>query len=126
MLSRYTIYRRRPPEALPLPVGIRQDSRHRTQHILRPTSEMVEAFLAEPSDAAWNRFESEYIAELGRRFRTDNTSFVQLATLAAENDVFLGCSCPTKKNPDVRHCHTYVALMFMKEKFPSLNVVPPQ
>ena len=53
MLSRYTIYRRRPANAGPLPNGIRRDTRYRTSHILRPTEDIVEAYLADPTDAAW-------------------------------------------------------------------------
>ena len=56
MLSRYTIYRRRPANAGPLPDGIRQDTRYRTKHILRPSEDIVEAYLADPTDAAWRSF----------------------------------------------------------------------
>ena len=44
---------------------------------------------------------------------------------AASNDVFLGCNCPTKKNPILGRCHTYLALEFMQKKYPSLDVVIP-
>ena len=45
--------------------------------------------------------------------------------MAKEKDVFLGCSCPTRKNPDVNRCHTVLALQFMKENFPELEVEFP-
>jgi len=64
MLSRYTIYRRRPAGAGPLPDGIRQDTRYRTSHILRPKEDIVEAYLADPTDAAWRTFKRRYLALL--------------------------------------------------------------
>lgn len=126
MLSRYTIYRRRPSNVEPLPDGIRQDARYRTKHILRPTPEMVEQYLADPTEAAWHIFKEEYKALLKDRYQEDRTPFDQLAELAANEDVFLGCSCPTKRNPVVGHCHTYLALVFMREKYPALDVVIPK
>ena len=125
MLSRYTMYRRRPADAGPLPDGIRQDTRHRHRHILRPTQEIVEAYLAGPTDAAWRRFKRDYLAVLKERFREDRTPFDRLAKLATDNDVYLGCSCPTKKNPSHGRCHTYLALEFMQKKYPKLEVVIP-
>ena len=50
---------------------------------------------------------------------------VNLAALASERDVYLGCNCPTKANPRVDRCHTALALRFMKERFPELEVVFP-
>jgi hypothetical protein len=47
------------------------------------------------------------------------------ADLANNNDVYLGCSCPTKRNPDVNRCHTVLALRFMKRKYPGLKVEIP-
>ena len=102
MLSRYTIYRRRPANAGPLPNGVRQDTRYRTSHVLRPTEEIVEAYLANPTDAAWRSFERKYLALLDERFRDDRTQFDDLARIATDNDVYLGCNCPTKKNPNPR------------------------
>lgn len=125
MLSRYTMYRRRPKDAGPLPSGIRQDTRYRTQHILRPTQEIVEAYLADPTDEAWLTFKKEYQTLLNERFRSDREAFDQLATLATDNDVFLGCNCPTKKNPLTGRCHTYLALAFMQAKYPALVVMIP-
>jgi len=125
MLSRYTMYRRRPTGAPPLPVGIRKDTRYATKHILRPTKEIVEIYLADPTDAAWKRFRKAYLAVLEVRFRADRAAFDQLSTLATDEAVFLGCNCPTKQNPRVGRCHTYLALEFMQKKFPKLNVVLP-
>lgn len=42
--------------------------------------------------------------------------------LARRPDVYLGCSCPTKTNPDVRRCHTWLALEFIRERCPDLDV----
>lgn len=125
MLSRYTIHRRRPANAGPLPTGIRQDTRYRTSHILRPSEEIVETYLANQTDAAWRSFKAAYLALLAERFREDRASFDSLAGLATDNDVFLGCNCPTRKNPVPGRCHTYVALGFMKKKYPTLEVVIP-
>jgi uncharacterized protein YeaO (DUF488 family) len=127
MLSRYTIcmYGHRPDSAGPLPSGIRQDSRYRTHHILSPTEEIVEAYLADPTDAAWHTFKRRYRALLDERFHEDRMPFDQLARLAQDNDVFLGWNCPTKKNPIHGRCHTYLALEFMHTKYPTLNIVIP-
>lgn len=125
MLSRYTIYRKRPADAGPLPEGIRKDTRWKTRHILRPTQSIVEEYLAAPSDGVWERFREAYLAVLESRFEQDRGPFDELATLAGREDVWLGCSCPTRKQPDVRHCHTWLALEFMQEKYPSLEVVFP-
>ena len=125
MLYRYTIYRRRPANAPPPPKGIRQDTRWRTKHILRPTQAIVEAYLANPTDAAFALFRDSYLQLLEDRYRQDLKAFERLAAQAASDVVFLGCSCPTKVNPDVRRCHTYLALGFMKQKFPALAVQMP-
>lgn len=125
MLSRYTIYRRRPIGAGPLPEGIRQDTRFRTKHILRPTQEIVERFLADSSEVGWDRFRDDYLAVLKSRWQADVLPFEDLAALAATNTVLLGCNCPTKKNPYVRHCHTWLALQFMQQNFPALPVKYP-
>jgi uncharacterized protein YeaO (DUF488 family) len=126
MLSRYTMYRRRPKNAGPLPEGVRKDTRYGTKHVLRPTKEIVEAYLSEPSDSAWREFRTAYLAVLQERFNADNSSFDELVALATENDVYLGCNCPTKKNPIVGRCHTYLALEFMQKKFPKLKIVVPE
>jgi hypothetical protein len=126
MLSRYTMYRRRPKGAPLLPDGIRKDTRYATKHVLRPAREIVEAYLSNPTDAGWKEFCLEYLAMLEERFRTDRTSFDELAAMATENNVYLGCNCPTKKNPIVGRCHTYLALEFMQSKFPKLKVSVPE
>lgn len=126
MLSRYTLYRGPRPAGDPLPDGIRQDTRKHTRHILRPEAKMVTDYLRAPGEAAWRRFNRDYLALLDERFRTQRGAFDALASLAMENDVFLGCSCPTKRNPDPRHCHTFAALRFMKKKYPGLRVMLPR
>ena len=123
MLARYTMERGKP--ARELPSGVRQDTRRHTRHFLRPTKELVERYLGNPTDEAWTRFETEYLELLESRFREDDARFAELAALARENDVHLGCSCPTKKNPDVYHCHTVLALRFMHAKFADLEVMFP-
>lgn len=125
MLSRYTMYRRRPPDAGPLPEGIRKDTRWRTSHILRPDQQMVEQFLASPDAAGWQKFREAYLELLADRLAADRAPFAELARQASQEDVYLGCNCPTRKNPDVRHCHTWLALEFMRQEFPSLDVVFP-
>lgn len=123
MLSRYQMKRGTP--ASRLPKGIRQDTRKHTRHILRPPEGLVLDYLSAPSDAAWNKLARQYRAELQRRFKEDRAPFDALAQLATETDVYLGCSCPTKRNPDVRHCHTWLALEFFREHYPALDVRMP-
>ena len=120
MLARYSIVRG--ARASSLPSGIRQDTRKHTRHVLRPTPEMVAEVLADGSDAAWRAFARRYRAVLDERFSADRSPFDRLADLAREQDVHLGCNCPTAKNPDVRRCHTALALAFMKQHYPDLDV----
>lgn len=122
MLARYKIYRgKRPPEQ-PLPDGLRQDTRKHTRHCLRPTAEIVAEYLAHPTPAAWQRFANSYIRILAERFDEDPAPFHSLRDLAVQQDVLLGCSCPTANNPDVNHCHTVLALEFMQSRYPELDV----
>jgi len=123
MLARYQMARGVPASALPR--GIRQDTRKHTSHVLRPTATMVEDYLAAPSDAAWRKVVKQYRALLEERFAADRRPFDELAELARTSDVYLGCSCPTKKNPDVRHCHTWLALEFLRARYPDLDVRMP-
>ena len=88
-----------------------------TNHCLRPPRGLVLAYLANPSDDAWTVFRSAYLDVLGRRMEADSVPFDKLAALARHNDVYLGCSCPTKANPRVEHCHTVVALGFMRSHY---------
>jgi len=119
-LSRYQV--RRGARAADLPDGVRQDTRKHTRHVLRPPAEAVEEYLADPDDAAWERFAAIYLDTLETRFAEDRTAFDELAALARRDDVHLGCSCPTRRNPDVRRCHTWLALEFMAETHPDLDV----
>jgi len=79
-------------------------------------------YLADPSASHWEKFKKAYLACLQDRFQADRSLFDDLAKQALETDVHLGCSCPTRKNPDVNHCHTMLALKFMKQTYPDLNV----
>ncbi len=124
MLSRYRMQRGLP--AAQLPQGIRQDTRKHTRHILRPEAEFVREFFADPSDAVWRQSMDRYRAELERRFAQDRAPFDALADLARRENVFIGCSCPTRLVPDVRKCHTWTALEFMHEKYPNLEVRMPE
>jgi hypothetical protein len=126
MLARYQIVRGKRPPQNPLPEGRRLDTRKHTRHCLRPEKAQVEAFIRDPSNAGFARFERDYRATLERRFTQDRRPFDELAALAATEAVFLGCNCPTSFNPDVTHCHTALALAFMQRKYPKLSVVMPQ
>lgn len=120
MLARYTMERGKP--ASQLPAGLRQDTRKHTRHCLRPTKELVEAYLGNPTPGAWDRFAAGYRKLLDDRFRNDRSPFDAIAAAAREQPVHIGCSCPTARNPDVNHCHTVLALHFMAEKYPGLDV----
>lgn len=124
VLARYSMVRGAPASSLPQ--GIRQDTRKHTRHVLRPGAEMVQGVLADAdSPTAWRTFEAQYRDLLEQRFATDRAPFDALAQLARTHDVYLGCSCPTAKNPDVKRCHTTLALAFMKERYPDLDVRMP-
>ena len=125
MLARYKIYRGKRPADDPQPEGIRQDTRKHTRHVLRPPAALVTRYLDNPSAAAWRSFKSGYLATIKERFADDREPFDQLAALSKDEDVHLGCSCPTQKNPDVHHCHTVLALRFMRSKYRSLTVEIP-
>lgn len=85
----------------------------------------MEGYFAGDADEAWSQFASAYLGLLESRFDADRRPFDELAERAMEGDVFLGCSCPTKKNPNVEHCHTSLALKFMRRKYPRLKVQMP-
>lgn len=127
MLARYHIKRGQKIADLParLRRGRRLDTRKHTSHCLRPSSEMVNEYLATGTDSAWSRFERQYLALLEERFAADREPFDRLRDLAGREDVFIGCSCPTAKNPDVRRCHTFLALRFMQGTYPDLGVEFP-
>ena len=55
MLARYKIHRGKLPAGVSLPDGIRQDTLKHTRHCLRPSGEMVEAYLADPTEQAWQK-----------------------------------------------------------------------
>jgi len=125
MLSRYTIRRGKAAKAHPPPAGRRYDIRKHISHALSPTPEMVESYLADPNESTWRRFAGDYRALIEQRFAEDAAPFDRLAEEARHEDVYLGCNCPTKTNPRVDRCHTWVALQFMEEHYPDLKVVCP-
>lgn len=122
MLSRYRIVRGARGPDDPLPDGIRQDTRKHTRHVLRPTESLVLALLDDCRPEAFARFEQGYRELLEQRFATERQRFDELAALARNNDVYLGCNCPTGRQPDVRRCHTVLALAFVRERYPFLVV----
>jgi hypothetical protein len=124
-LARYQMIRGRRPADDPLPEGIRVDVRKHTRHALAPDRTAVERYLAAPTEDAWQRFKAGFLALIERRFAEDPEPFVELAAQASGADVYLGCSCPTAKNPDVNRCHTTLALVFMRERFVDLDVRMP-
>ena len=125
MIGRYRIVRGKRPADDPLPDGERQDTRKHTRHILRPSAELVALFLSQPDAAGFNTFRAGYLALLDARFRADRTPFDALRDLALRTDVFIGCNCPTTKQSDVTHCHTYLALGFLSKHYPQLKVQWP-
>jgi hypothetical protein len=125
VLARYRIVRgKRSPEE-PLPEGVRQDTRKHTQHVLRPSPELVQGLMDDGSAASFARFERGYRALIRQRFSTERERFDALAQLARSENVYLGCNCPTARQPDVRRCHTVLALAFMREHYPDLHVQLP-
>jgi hypothetical protein len=126
MLARYQLIRGKRPPGNPLPDGMRVDVRKQRNHVLSPSGKAVEAFLDDPTDEAARRFAKEYEALLEKRFTNDRGSFDDLARMASNGDVFIGCNCPTRKNPDLSRCHTVLALRFMKKKYPRLKVTLPK
>lgn len=121
MLARYTMQRGKRPNVM----GIRQDTRKHTKHCLRPTEGMVTRLLAHDPTYPWALFRQDYKRLIVQRFREDRLPFDNLAELARHENVFLGCSCPSKRNPHVYHCHTVLALEFMREQYPDLTVIFP-
>jgi hypothetical protein len=125
MLARYHIIRGKRPPDEPLPDGVRMDTRKHTRHVLAPNAKSVLRFLDDTNQDAYQHFASEYRALLQQRFETERDRFDVLAEAARNEDVYIGCNCPTKKNPDVQHCHTVLALKFMREKYRDLKVRLP-
>lgn len=126
MLARYRIIRGTPPNGYRKPTGICQDTRYFTNHCLSPSEKAVKKYLSNPSSSSWKLFKSEYLKLLERNYKLRRNDFDELASLATSQDVYIGCSCPTKKNSDVYHCHTVLALKFMQKKYPRLEIEFPQ
>jgi len=91
MLSRYTI--KRGAATNTLPQGIRQDTRKHTQHVLRPTAELVVHVLQHADDPqAWEMLRREYLAVLNARFAVDRMGFDRLAEANHISFGFVGSS----------------------------------
>ena len=93
---------------------------------------MALPFILVGSASLWTRPQSGsailacvHLALLRTRYGSDPTAFERVAKLARDQNVYLGCNCPTKHNPDVRRCHTVLALQFMAERFPDLQIELP-
>lgn len=125
MLARYRIVRGKRPPGEPLPAGTREDTRKHTRHVLRPSPELVARVLANV-EREWPAYRVAYRQLLESRFAEDPTPFEALAERARRGDVHIGCNCPTERQPDVNRCHTVLALAFMKERFPDLDVRFPE
>jgi len=111
------------PAGDPLPDGKRIDIRKHTKHVLAPTADAVEALLEDPADSARvKQFRESYQKLIMTRFRHDRVPFDALADAARDGDVYLGCACPTKRQPNVAHCHTVLALRFMHKHYPDLDI----
>ena len=123
MLARYHIVRGRRPDDDPLPAGVRQDTRKHTRHVLRPTAALVQGLLDDPG--SYERFARDYRELLEQRFASERARFDAIAALARQHDVYLGCNCPTARQPDVLRCHTVLALAFLRERYPDLVVRLP-
>lgn len=126
MLARYRIPRI-PPPGYKKPDGKCIDIRYRwKRRCLAPPKKLVLDYLENPSERTWKVYEKKYLELLKSRYTTRKEEFDEIVSLAKDNDVHLGCSCPTIKNPDVYRCHTVLALRFMKQKYPRLKVKFPQ
>jgi hypothetical protein len=123
VLTRYQIVRGKPPSTLPQ--GKRFDIRKHVKHVLSPEPQAVEAFLALGTHEAYEAFARGYTALLTTRLRASRQAFDALAELSQQEDVYLGCNCPTAKNPDVMRCHTVLALRFMHAHYPALDIRYP-
>jgi len=126
MLARYRIVRGARPADDPLPEGIRQDTRKHTQHVLRPAPALVEALLVDASEASFQTFRRGYLQLLRQRFALEPERFDALAELARTHDVYIGCNCPSARQPHVERCHTTLALGFFRDRYPDLPIRIPK
>jgi hypothetical protein len=126
MLARYQMLRGKRPPDNPLPDGVRIDVRKHTAHVLAPEPNMVDALLVDPEDPKRvERFRKAYLALLEHRYERDHAPFDDLARQAKGRDVFIGCSCPTRRQPEVGRCHTVLALRIMADRYSGLDVRLP-
>ncbi|MBK7092877.1 MAG: hypothetical protein IPH59_14355 [bacterium] len=128
MLARYQIPPRfhKIPPGDPALKGTRLDTRKNHNYVFCPTPEMVEAYFNDMTPKGWKLFTKNYRRLLQERFETRREEFDKWATVAAESDLFLGCSCPTERNPNLEQCHTWLALEFMQKKYPKLKIEFPR
>jgi len=68
-LHRYTTIRGLGREHLPQ--GIRQDTRKHTRHVLRPDTDDVVRYFADPTDAGWEQFAKSWRTCVEQRFADD-------------------------------------------------------
>jgi hypothetical protein len=99
-----------------------KDTRKHTSHVLAPPTPLVKAYFQSPTLEAWQKFQTGYLQALRERFRKTPERFEELRELATSGDYYLGCNCPTTKNPFPCRCHTIVAIEFLKELYPDLEV----
>jgi uncharacterized protein YeaO (DUF488 family) len=125
MLARYRIVRGARDDDDPLPDGVRQDTRKHTKHILRPSTDLVMLLLDDSNEETFERFARGYRELLEQRFARERERFDALAELARRDNVYLGCNCPTARQPEVRRCHTVLALAFMRRHYPALVIREP-
>ena len=106
----------------------RNSAGHAKTHSALSAASCHECFqvLANPTAASWKNFEAAHSRDLQSRFDSNRAPFDELAELATAKDVFLGCSCPTKKNLDVNRCHTVLALIFLIKHYPQLKIKLPK
>ena len=125
MLKRYQIIRGKKVSGRH-PQEVYRDTRKHQNHCLAPTRTMVLEYLQDPSPKAWKLYERDYLKLLQQWFDRNPSQFDELAGKALRTDVYIGCSCPTKTNPDVYKCHTVLALEFMKSNYPALEIELPE
>ena len=94
-------------------------------HFLRPWWLLLIAAAVAISWLWRRRFAADYRRLLAARRRERPEAFDALARAAREGDLWLGCNCPTARNPDVRRCHTFLALAFLSTAYPDLEVAWP-
>lgn len=120
MLGRFQIKRK---VAFPRASGsVFKDSRKHTSHVFAPAKELVISYLRNPTLESWQTFQREYIRILRERLLSMPEKFEGIHRHAESGNYYIGCNCPTRTNPFLCRCHTVLALEFMKETYPDLEV----